>query len=128
MLTDVDVDRILDQIHEEAREISQTCRQMLHAFDGHDVMWQGLAIAELVARWISAHPAGMRESVLKTHDQLVAALVDANNWRCLRPRMRCFGTTSLEIQEERQRILRSSDYGLVYHRSIADDQGPGGTV
>jgi hypothetical protein len=35
---------------------------------------------------------------------------------------------ALEIQEERQRILRSSDYGLVYHRSIADDQGPGGTV
>jgi hypothetical protein len=33
---------------------------------------------------------------------------------------------ALEIQEERQRILRSSDYGLVYHRSIADDQEPGG--
>ena len=54
MLTDADIDRILDQVHEEGREISQTCRQMLHAFDGHDVMWQGLAIAELVARWISA--------------------------------------------------------------------------
>ena len=59
MLTDADIDRILDRVHEEGREISQTCRQMLHAFDGHDVMWQGLAIAELVARWISAHPAGM---------------------------------------------------------------------
>jgi len=81
MLTDADVDRVLDQVHEERREISQTCRQMLHAFDGHDVMWQGLAIAELVARWISAHPAGMRESVLKAHDQLVAALVHANNKR-----------------------------------------------
>ena len=81
MLTDADVDRVLDQVHEEGREISQTCRQMLHAFDGHDVMWQGLAIAELVARWISAHAAGMRQSVLKAHDQLVAALVHANNKR-----------------------------------------------
>ena len=70
MLTDADVDRVLDQVHEEGREISQTCRQMLHALD-----------AELVARWISAHPAGMRESVLKAHDQLVAALVHANNKR-----------------------------------------------
>ena len=33
MLTDADVDRILDQVHEDGREISQTCRQMLHAFD-----------------------------------------------------------------------------------------------
>jgi hypothetical protein len=54
---------------------------MLRAFDGHDVMWRGLALAELVARWISAHPAGTREGVLKAHNQLVAALVHANNKR-----------------------------------------------
>jgi hypothetical protein len=81
MLTDADIDRILDQLHEKGCEISQTCRQMLHVFEGHDVMWQGFALAELVARWISAHPAGTREGVLKAHDKLVAALVHANNKR-----------------------------------------------
>jgi hypothetical protein len=78
MLTEADIDRILDHLHEKRREISQTCREILRAFDGHDVMWQGLAMAELVARWISAHPVATREGVLKAHDQLVAALVVAN--------------------------------------------------
>ena len=81
MLTEADIDRILDHLHEKRREISQACREILRGFDGHDVMWQGLAMAELVARWISAHPVATREGVLKAHDQLVAALVLANNKR-----------------------------------------------